>query len=261
MLSMGGFITLNSGLASTNVRDVYVDSRGYVYAATTGGLAISLTNDASNGFRTITSGLGSTTVNGVYVVGDPLASQGIIYAATMGGLSYSTDGINFTNITSGLGSTTVLGVYADDGIIYAATAPVGPAVGGLSYSTDGTTFTNITTGLASPMVKRVYANDSGIYAATGAGVSFASVTNGTGVVTGSAAFTDPAGRTLTYSTTGTSTGGGAVSIDAATGAFIFTPTADQRAVATADTTDAFTITASNGVNTREQTVSVTVAAQ
>ena len=155
----------------------------------------------------------------------------------------------------------MLGVYEDDGIIYAATAPVGPAVGGLSYSTDGINFTNVTSGLASAVVKRVYASDSGIYAATGAGVSFASVTKGTGVVTGSAAFTDPAGRILTYTTTGTSLGGGTVSVDAATGAFTFTPTAAQRAVATANTTDSFTITASNGVNTREQTVTVAVAAQ
>ena len=155
----------------------------------------------------------------------------------------------------------MLGVYVvgdpltSQGIVYAAT------MGGLSYSTDGINFTNVTSGLASAVVKRVYASDSGIYAATGAGVSFASVTKGTGVVTGSAAFTDPAGRILTYTTTGTSLGGGTVSVDAATGAFTFTPTAAQRAVATANTTDSFTITASNGVNTREQTVTVAVAAQ
>ena len=107
----------------------------------------------------------------------------------------------------------------------------------------------------------MYVDGNTVYAATSAGLSKATVTNGTGVVTGSAAFTDPAGRALTYTTTGLSTGGGTVSIDPATGAFTFTPTAAQRAVATAKTPDSFTITASNGVNPREQTVTVAVAAQ
>ena len=100
-----------------------------------------------------------------------------------------------------------------------------------------------------------------VYVATAAGLSKATVTNGTGVVTGSAAFTDPAGRALTYTTTGLSTGGGTVSIDPATGAFTFTPTAGQRALATGLTNprDTFTVTASNGVNTREQTVTVSLA--
>jgi VCBS repeat-containing protein len=133
--------------------------------------------------------------------------------------------------------------------------------GGLSYSTDGRTFTTVTNGLGSTQLRGVYVVGNTVYVATAAGLSAATVTNGTGVVTGSAAFTDPAGRTLSYTTTGASTGGGTVSIDAATGAFTFTPSAAQRAVATANTTDSFTITASNGVNTREQTVTVAVAAQ
>jgi hypothetical protein len=75
------------------------------------------------------------------------------------------------------------------------------------------------------------------------------------MVTGSAAFTDPAGRALTH--TGTSTNGRAVSVNAANGVFTFTPTAGQRAPWS--TIDRFTITASNGVNSTDQEVTVTVA--
>jgi phage tail-like protein len=81
----------------------------------------------------------------------------------------------------------------------------------------------------------------------------------TGIVTGSAVLTDTAGRTLTYSTpTALSTGGATVSIDAATGAFVYTPTQAQRQAATGSTTDTFTVTASNGVRTTIQTITVTV---
>jgi VCBS repeat-containing protein len=82
--------------------------------------------------------------------------------------------------------------------------------------------------------------------------------NTTSVVTGIAKFVEPSGRTLTYSTPTTSTGGGAVSINAATGDFTYTPTATQRQNATAGTTDTFTITANNGVRTTTQTVTVSV---
>jgi VCBS repeat-containing protein len=80
-----------------------------------------------------------------------------------------------------------------------------------------------------------------------------------GAVTGAAAFTDPAGRTLTYSTAGTSTAGGTVTVDANTGDYTYTPTLGQRRTATANTTDTFTVTASNGVNSTYQTVTVAIA--
>lgn len=79
-----------------------------------------------------------------------------------------------------------------------------------------------------------------------------------GVVTGSAVFTDSTGRKLAYSSPSTSTGGGTVSINATTGAFIYTPTAAQQRNATDTTTDTFTVTASNGVRTTSQSVTVTV---
>jgi VCBS repeat-containing protein len=143
-------------------------------------------------------------------------------------------------------------------------APTGVPRAGLSVSTDGgASFTNKTTanGLGSNSLYGVYADGSNVYVGTvNNGVSKAAVTvTGTAAVAGSGAFTDPAGRTLTYATAGTSTGGGTVSINSATGAFTYTPTAAQRAAATGSTTDTFTITASNGVNTKNQVVTVSVA--
>jgi thioredoxin len=80
----------------------------------------------------------------------------------------------------------------------------------------------------------------------------------TGVVGGAAAFSDTAGRTLTYSAPTTSSGGGTLTINATTGAFVYTPTQTQRQAATSSTTDTFTVTASNGVNTTTQTITVAV---
>ncbi|MCB1291671.1 MAG: VCBS domain-containing protein [Mycobacterium sp.] len=80
----------------------------------------------------------------------------------------------------------------------------------------------------------------------------------TGVVTGTAVFTDTAGRTLTYSTPATSSGGGTVSLDAATGVFTYTPTDAQRQDATDTTTDTFVVTATNGVRSAVKTISVVV---
>jgi VCBS repeat-containing protein len=80
----------------------------------------------------------------------------------------------------------------------------------------------------------------------------------TGVVSGVAVFTDTAGRAVSYSSQATSTGGGAVSVNAATGAFVYTPTQAQRQAAGGSTTDTFTVTANNGVRTATQTITVTV---
>jgi YVTN family beta-propeller protein/VCBS repeat-containing protein len=79
------------------------------------------------------------------------------------------------------------------------------------------------------------------------------------VVTGNAGFTDAAGRALTYSAPATSTGGGTVTIDSS-GNFTYTPTTTQRKAAGVNTrtTDTFTVTANNGVNTASQTITVPV---
>ena len=80
----------------------------------------------------------------------------------------------------------------------------------------------------------------------------------TGAVTGAVAFTDPAGRTLSYSAPTLSTAGGTVSINASTGSYSYAPTAAQIQAATLTTTDTFTVTASNGVHTATETVNVPV---
>jgi hypothetical protein len=233
-----------------------------VYAATTGGLSISTDGGSTWTNKTqanTSNGLGSNAVNGVY------ASGNTVYAATTGGLSISTDGgstwTNKTqaNTSNGLGNNDVRGVYASGGTVYAATAG-----GGLGISTDGgATWTTktITDGLVYNFVNGVYASDSTVYAVYGGGgggLSIATVSAGTGAVTGSAAFTDPAGRTLSYSAPVTSAGGGTVSLNASTGAFTYAPTLVQRRAAIGSTTDTFTITASNGVNSNAQTVTVSV---
>lgn len=80
----------------------------------------------------------------------------------------------------------------------------------------------------------------------------------TGVVTGIAKFTEPVGRALTYTAPSSSAGGGTVSINASTGDFTYTPTQGQRQNAGQNTTDTFTVTASNGLRTVTQTISVPV---
>jgi VCBS repeat-containing protein len=91
----------------------------------------------------------------------------------------------------------------------------------------------------------------------GYGVNSLTIT--TEVTTGTAAFTDPSGRTLTYSAPATSTGGGSVTINPSTGAFTYVPTTAQRQSATTSTTDTFTVTATNGAGrTATQTITVYV---
>ena len=246
--------TTSNGLLSNNVYEVHV-SGSTIYAATYGG-GLSISTDGGSTFTTKTTRNGLLSDN-VYAVD---VSGSMVYAGTTAGLSISTDGgLNFTTKTTsnGLGSDIVFEVRASGSTVYAATA------GGLSISIDGgSTFTNhtYTDGLGSNNLYGVYVSGSTVYAATTGGLSKATVSEGTGLVTGSAVFNDPVGRTLIYTTPGTSTGGGTVTVNASTGAFEFIPTAAQRLAATGSTTDTFTITASNGVNTTDEVVTVSVAA-
>lgn len=80
----------------------------------------------------------------------------------------------------------------------------------------------------------------------------------TGVVTGTVLFTDTAGRTVTCSASTTSAGGGTVTFNSTTGAFTYTPTQTQRQSAVSSTTDTFTVTASNGVRSAIETITVPV---
>lgn len=67
----------------------------------------------------------------------------------------------------------------------------------------------------------------------------------TGVVTGTVKATDADGDTLSYSGPSTTTKG-SVTVNAGTGAFIYTPTVSARGSATGSTTDTFTVTVTDG---------------
>ncbi len=170
----------NSGLGNNYVRGVYATD-DTIYAATNGGLSISIDGGTSFTNKFTRNGLGNNVVSGVYAIGST------VYAATYGGLSISTNGgTSFTNktvanTTNGLGSDYVFGVYAIGSTVYAATD------GGLSISTNGgTTFTNKTTtnGLGSGSVLGVYAIGSTVYAATEGGLSIGSFAAPPGLLTG-----------------------------------------------------------------------------
>src|SRR6185503_11472816 len=85
--------TTANGLGSNTVNGVFA-SGATVYAATSGGLSISIDGGAVFTNRTTANGLGNNIVRGVF------ASSTTVYAATDGGLSISIDGgATFTNRT------------------------------------------------------------------------------------------------------------------------------------------------------------------
>jgi hypothetical protein len=165
--------TTKDGLGSNDVNGVYAVG-SMVYAATRGGLSISVDGGATFTNRTTENGLGDNDVNDVYAVGS------MVYAATKGGLSISVDGgATFTNRTTenGLGSSRVFHVYAVGSTVYAGHecwAYCRTETSGLSISVDGgATFTNQTTenGLGRSSVFDVYAVGSMVYAAARGGLS------------------------------------------------------------------------------------------
>ncbi|WP_319436278.1 VCBS domain-containing protein [Mycobacterium sp. RTGN5] len=82
----------------------------------------------------------------------------------------------------------------------------------------------------------------------------------TGVVIGNLNFTDPAGKPLSYSVT-TKPGQGSVDVSP-TGDYTYTPTPEARQAAGLSVTaviDSFTVTASNGLASTDESVSVTVS--
>jgi hypothetical protein len=190
----GGWKTrqASNGLGSNWVKGVYVTG-GKIYAATTGGLSISV-----DGGETFNNRLGGD-VNGVYV------RDGIIYAATTtDGLAISTDGgttWNYrTDADNGGPYAGVKATYVDEsGIIYAGTG------NGLSISTDGgATFTKrlyddgcISRGYGCQGVYGVYATGGKIYAATLYGLAISTDGGATFTEYGSAEYgTDQGGTGL-----------------------------------------------------------------
>jgi VCBS repeat-containing protein len=77
--------------------------------------------------------------------------------------------------------------------------------------------------------------------------------------TGFAVFTDITGRTLTYTAPANSDGGGgggSVSINPTTGAFVYTPSDNQIRNNRYKAPDSFTVTASNGLVTATQSITI-----
>ncbi|WP_445165274.1 Ig-like domain-containing protein [Mycolicibacterium sp. Dal123E01] len=75
----------------------------------------------------------------------------------------------------------------------------------------------------------------------------------TGVVTGTAVFTDPAGAQLAFSVSTNPSKGAITEFDSSTGQFTYTPNSDATGVR-----DSFVVTATNGVASATQTISVPI---
>ncbi|WP_344791244.1 Ig-like domain-containing protein [Mycolicibacterium pallens] len=182
---------------------------------------------------------------GTPTVGTPDAKTGVV----AGSLGFATgNGLTFTATDPSQGTVTV----TDDGTYtYTPTEVARQAATG---STTDAFVATVHSGLSTRSVTVVVPVDPGTPVA--GTVSVESPDPTTGVVTGSAKFTDTAGRSLTYSVVTTSTGGGAVSIDAATGQFTYTPTHAQRL--SGANSDIIAVTASNGARIATETVTVTI---
>ena len=217
----------------------------------------SFTVTASNGVRTTTQTITFplTAVAPVAItpwVRTPLATSGVVT-----GIAKFSEGsgraLTFSAPSTSTGGGTVSINAATGDFTYTPSGAQRRGAG--SNSTDSFTVTASNGSLTSTQVV-VVGVDPGTPVA---GTSWVRTPDSyTGGVIGTAKFTDGSGRTLTYSAPSTSVGGAAVSINAATGNFTYTPTQTQRRNAGASTTDSFTVTASNGVRTTTQTITVAV---
>lgn len=160
-------------------------------------------------------------------------------------------GLTFTASTPAQGTVTLA---ADGSFVYTPTQAARQAA---DLTTTDTFTATAHEGLATTSVTVTVPVDPGTPVA---GQTTVSTPNpSTGIVTGTAIFTDTAGRTLSYSGGARSAGGGSVHIDQTTGAFTYTPTDAQREAATETPTDTFSVIASNGVRSASQTITVVVA--
>lgn len=235
---------------------------------------------------------GSNTVS-VIDAATGLVTKTIKVGRTPSGLALKLDGSRLFVANAGSNTVTIINTSTR---AVTKTIKVGSGPVGLAFSPDGTALYVTDTGADSMSVISMYDNrvittklgvtvgalatgpDSTIYVSDGAdAVSVVSVKNGvdtpvvgtvtvgspntsTGAVTGSVAYTDPSGKTLTYKVI-TAPADGTVTVTK-TGAFTYTPTVAARlAAALTDTTDTFTVVATNGLATTAQTVTVPVSGQ
>ena len=192
----------NSSLPSDDVRGVYVDSGGKIYAATQLGLGISI-----DGGATFSTPLGPPLVKGVYATDDTVFAatvtglmrsinggatftkvlneyaQGVfargntVYAATTAGLWISTDGGTTFPGSAAVGGNGTAVVATDDTVFFATDGP-----SGLLYSANGSPFT-AANGLTfeALRVRSVSVTGSKVYAATAGGL-YLSTDGGTNFV-------------------------------------------------------------------------------
>lgn len=198
-------------------------------------------------------GVGGPTVNsapvlGIPTVGVPNVTTGVV-AGSVSAVDADGDSLSFSG--SGVTGRGSVVVTAGGAFSYTPTQAARRAATGAT--TDTFTVT-VDDGTDTDVVTVTVAVDPGTPVAGTATVGGPDPS--TGVVSGSAVFTDTAGRALSYSTPASSAGGGSLVIDGATGVFTFIPTAAQRLADVG--TDTFTVTASNGVRSVSTTVTVPV---
>ncbi|MCF6764149.1 hypothetical protein L3V82_00055 [Thiotrichales bacterium 19S3-7] len=158
--------TTKDNLPSQNIRDVFLDNKGYVYLATSNGIAILDQNDNVIKVVKSTDGLISNNVTRVLV-----DSNDTIYAGTDSGLSiYNSQTDTWISKTTddGLSQNYITAIEVEDGVIYAGTSQY------VSISTDGGTTWYKDRGVgynANAYVNDLYVKNNIIYAATDANLA------------------------------------------------------------------------------------------
>jgi hypothetical protein len=257
--STGGFSTGGGAVSVNSATGAFTYTPTRNQRLTSAGNTDTFTITASNGVNTATKtvtvsvkGIDTLNANEELTRGQSLTSANGIYTLTLGNDGYARVQENGaagrgTLMTWGDGQVTRTPMqddgnwvlYRANGTAWGASGPQG--VGNrIVMQDDGNLVVYRTNGSAA------WASNTSMRAPVAGTPTVGTPGAGTGAVTGSALFTEPLGLGLAYSTGGSSTGGGTVSVDAATGAFTYTPTADQRRTATSSTTDTFTIIAKAG---------------
>ena len=250
--SGGGAVSINAGTGDFTYTPTQAQRQSAGVSTTD-----SFTVTISNGARTTTRSVTVPVDPGSPVAASPWVRTPINATGVVTGIAKFTDGSARTltySVPSGTSGGAAVSINASTGDFTYTPTLTQRRNAGLS-TTDSFTVT-ATNGVRTTTQTITVPVDPGTPTAGTPWVRTPNRTTGT--VTGIARFTDPVGRVLTYSAAPSSVGGGAVGINSATGDFTYTPTQAQRQVAAQSTTDTFTVTASNGLRTTTQTVTVSV---
>jgi VCBS repeat-containing protein len=249
----GATVVINAGTGAFTYTPTTAQ-RQTATATTTDTFTVTVTNGVYSTSETVTVpvGVGKPTA-GLPKVGTPSQASGAVTGTTV-----------FTD-PQGLGLT----YSAPTTSTHGGTVSIDSTTGAFSYTPTttqrqtATAFTTDTFTVTATNGVQSTNQTVTVHVGVGSPVTGSAIVNtpnpGTGVVTGSAVDTDPQGRTLTYSSPVRSAHGAAVTVDATTGAFTYTPTIMQRLTANSSTTDTFTVTATNGVARTTQTITVAVS--